>query len=448
MRIAIIGSGVSGLGAAWLLDPHHRVTIYEAAGRLGGHANTIMAPLGPDGPAVPVDTGFIVYNEHTYPNLTALFRTLDVPSTATAMSFAVSSRDGRLEYAGSSALHLYAQPRNLFRAAHHRMVRDILRFFREAPALLDEETEGHGPTLGAWLAANGYSEAFIFDHLLPMGAAIWSSTVAEMMRFPARSFVAFFRNHGLLSVRDRPQWRSVAGGSRTYVERIRKNLRGEVRTDSAAVSVRRLPTGVAVTDRHGETEVFDEVILACHADQALALLDDRDELEHRHLSAFRYEPNKAVLHSDTSLMPRRRRVWSAWNYLSRGVTQNDARLCVSYWMNRLQALRCRRPFFVTVNPVHTPAPDTVVAAFDYAHPQFDQAAVDAQASLGELQGRRHTWFCGSYFGYGFHEDGLASGLAVAEALGARRPWSITESSPAYANAMPRLPAGMILEAAE
>lgn len=440
MKIAIIGSGIAGLSAAWLLNQQHEIVVYEQADRIGGHSNTVDAPVGLDGSDVPVDTGFIVFNDQTYPNLVALFDRLGVPATDTSMSFSVSTRNGALEYSGTSVRHLYAQAANLFRLRHHRMVADILSFYRRAPSLLEEfDDDRESPSLEAYLSANGYGDGFIYDHLLPMGAAIWSTTVAEMMRFPATSFIRFFHNHGLLQVSNRPQWRTVSGGSRRYVERLTASFADRIRVGAGAAKVERMGPCVAVRDTGGAVDVFDQVVLACHADQALALLGDPTADEQAVLGRFRYEPNRAILHTDPSLMPRRRRVWSSWNYLSHRHSVDDARVSVSYWMNRLQNLKNAQDVFVTLNPLHEPDPASVIAAFDYDHPQFDHAAVMAQRRLGDLQGVNRTWFCGSYCGYGFHEDGLSAGLAVAEALGARRAWQVDEVSPAGRNVTPDVP---------
>lgn len=440
MKIAIVGTGITGLGAAWLLQPHHDIVVYEQDGRIGGHSHTVDAPVGPNGSTVPIDTGFIVFNERTYPNLIALLAHLNVPATDTSMSFSVSARNGALEYAGTSICHLYAQPANLLRPRHHRMVSDILRFYRQAPALLAAMRDDRdSPSLEAYLSANGYGDGFVYDHLLPMGAAIWSTTVAEMMRFPATSFIRFFQNHGLLKVRDRPQWRTVRGGSRAYVNRLATALAGKLRISAGVSQITRTGPCVSVRDNSGHVEIFDHVILACHADQALSLLGDATSDEHTVLDAFRYEPNKVVLHTDRRLMPRRSGVWSSWNYLSHRTSVDEARVSVTYWMNRLQNLQSARDTFVTLNPLREPDENSTIATFDYDHPQFDHAAIVAQKRLGAMQGTRRTWFCGSYCGYGFHEDGLASGLAVAEALGARRPWTVNEVSPAGRNATPDIP---------
>lgn len=427
----MIGSGIAGMSAAWLLSGRHRVTVYEGAARPGGHSNTVEAP-GPNGP-VPVDTGFIVYNETNYPNLIALFDHLGVATKASDMSFSVSLDEGRFEYAGTDLLGMLAQRRNLVRPRFWRMVKGILRFYREAPAL--KLRDGAADlTLGDFLDAGGYSETFVRDHLLPMGAAIWSATLDGMRAHPALAFVAFCENHGLLKLNDRPQWRTVEGGSRAYVEKLTAPYRDRIRFGCGARQVRR-PAGegrVVVADGRGDETAFDDVVLACHADQALALLADPDPREAEILGAFRYQTNETVLHSDDALMPRRRRAWSSWNYLGRTADDGDRAVCVSYWMNRLQSLDERVPLFVTLNADRfgiRPRPETVIATEHYTHPQFTTAAVAAQARLWDIQGPRNTWFCGSYFGAGFHEDGLQSGLAAAEAIGGvRRPWTVPDES--------------------
>ncbi len=422
--VAVIGSGISGLGAAWLLSQHHQVTLFEADSRAGGHSNTVDAP---GKRPVPVDTGFIVYNTASYPNLIALFDHLGVPTAPTEMSFAVSADGGAYEYGGSSLAALFGQPSNLLRTDHWRMIADTLKFFREAPDPA-ANTADESLTLGAYLAQNRYSDAFVSRHILPMAAAIWSTPSARVLDFPVASFVRFFANHGLLQVRNRPQWRTVVGGSRTYVERILRSSMIETRLDEAVHTVLRHGAFATVRTARADNR-FDAVVIATHADDALALLGDSDSDERRLLGTFSYVKNRAVLHGDASLMPRRRRLWSSWNYLGSGHGP-DASLCVTYWMNKLQPLGADAPqLFVTLNPPREPAPGTTIATFDYAHPMFDGRVMAAQRQLWQLQGRRHTWFCGSYFGYGFHEDGLQAGLAVAEHIGGvRRPWTLDDPS--------------------
>jgi len=423
LDIAVIGTGIAGMSAAWLLSQRHQVTVYEQAGRLGGHSNTISVPAG--GATLPVDMGFIVYNEATYPNLSALFRHLGVATRASDMSLAVSLDDGALEYAGTDLLGLFAQKRNLFRPRFWLMLRDLLRFYREAPgdplAFQSELT-----TLGDYLRARGYGAAFIEDHLLPMAAAIWSTPCNRVMEHPAASFVRFCDNHGLLQLRDRPIWRTVQGGSRAYVQRLTERYAERVRLGQGVRKLRRGLAGVHLWDAAGHEHRHDHVVIAAHADDALAMLADPSAAELRLLSALTYGDNLAVMHCDSRLMPRRRRAWSSWNYIgSRGSDE----LSVTYWMNRLQGFATPEPVLVTLNPLLEPAPETVIHREHYRHPVLDAGAIRVQRALWSLQGERRTWFCGAYFGAGFHEDGLQAGLAVAEALGGlRRPWRVPEES--------------------
>lgn len=418
--VAIIGSGISGLSAAWLLSRSMRVTVYESEARLGGHSNTISVPC--NGKSVAVDTGFIVYNERNYPNLVALFREIGVETSASDMSFSASLDGGRLEYSGSNLNGLIGQRANIVRPRFWRMMRDILRFYREAPALLNRPNIGN-VSLGEYLDLNNYHPAFINDHLLPMGAAIWSTTANEMRAYPLLAFIRFFASHGLLSLSDRPQWRTVKGGSREYVQRLSNGFASGIRLGAEVVKISREPSRVFVTDKSGHTDSFTDVVIATHADQALRLLADPDEREHALLGAFRYTDNLAVLHSDKNLMPQRKRVWASWNYIGERRDEGSQPLCVTYWMNRLQNIDMRHPLFVTLNPTRTVDPEKIIGRYQYTHPLFDQHALDAQQQLWQLQGQRNTWFCGAYFGYGFHEDGLQAGLSVAESLSdARRPW--------------------------
>lgn len=424
-RIAVIGAGIAGLSAAWLLGQAHEVVLIEAEPRLGGHANTVLVP-GDGGAETPVDTGFIVYNEKTYPNFVALLDHLGVATQPTEMSFAVSLDGGRLEYSGTGLSGLFAQPGNLANPRFWAMLRGLVRFYRDATR--DALTgSAAAMTLGEYLAAGDYGAAFRDDHLLPMAAAIWSAPCSEILSYPAQAFLRFHHNHGLLQLTDRPLWRTVTGGSADYVVRLRSRFRGSVRLGTPARQVRRSPNEVLVAG-DGWSERFDQVVFATHADQTLALLADPDPLEASALGAFRYSRNRAVLHGDEALMPRRRRAWASWNHLGERV-RPDAACAVTYWMNLLQDLPRQRPFFVTLNPPETLRAETILREEVYEHPIFDRAALAAQEHLWALQGARRSWFCGAYFGSGFHEDGLQSGLAVAEALGdVRRPWNVADES--------------------
>jgi len=423
LDVAVIGSGIAGLSAAWLLSPFHRVTLYEKDGRPGGHANTVDVLA--DGERQAVDTGFIVYNEVNYPNLVALFAHLGVQTQPSDMSFAVSLGGGTFEYGSRTLDAMIGQRRNIARPAFWHMVRDIRRFFAEAPDVMRNPDRFRAVTLGRYLKQGGYGQAFIERFILPMGAAIWSTRAEEMRDHPVETFVRFFDSHGLLRFNGRIPWRTVTGGSRTYVHRLTAAIGDNLRMGEGVKRVQRDALGVDVITASGERHRHDAVVIAAHADQALAMLADADSQEKRLLGAFRYIANRAVLHSDPALMPRRRRVWSSWNYL--GDTAEG--VSVTYWMNGLQAIDPRRPLFVTVNPKAPPLRHLIHGEFDYEHPHFDAAALQAQAALWQLQGRRNTWFCGSYFGHGFHEDALQSGLAAAESVGGvRRPWVVPGES--------------------
>jgi predicted NAD/FAD-binding protein len=429
LDIAVVGTGVSGMSAAWLLSQRHRVTVYEAADRIGGHTNTIDAPAA-NGGTTPVDTGFIVYNELNYPNLVALFAHLGVQTRGSDMSFAVSLDGGSLEYGSTNLKALFAQKRNILRPRFWSMLRDLQRFYKSAPHTVDHADQF--TTLGDYLSRHGYGTAFQNDHLLPQASAIWSSDVKSIQDYPITSFVRFFQNHGLLEIdiNARPQWRSVVGGSRAYIPSLTAPYADRIRLSTKVKAIARGADGVTIQDEHGNTTKFDHVVIAAHAPQALAMLMEPTAAEHEVLGAIHYTPNTAVLHTDASLMPRRRAAWSAWNYVGASGGKGE----VTYWMNRLQGLDGLEHFFVSLNPPPpgekgAPKPECVIATERYEHPLFDVAAGVAQRRLWSLQGVRNTWFCGAYFGAGFHEDGLQSGLAVAEALGGvRRPWSVEAES--------------------
>ncbi|MEZ5842286.1 MAG: FAD-dependent oxidoreductase [Hyphomicrobiaceae bacterium] len=421
--IVVVGAGISGLAAAWLLAKHHRVTLVESAATLGGHAHTVIAPARAG--RVAVDTGFIVYNTETYPNLIALFDHLGVETRPAPMSFAVSLDEGRYEYSGSGLAGFLGQPSNALSLPHWRLAAEIVRFNREAARLAAGHAGDDAMSLESWLTRKGYSGTFRRRYILPMAAAIWSTPAAGMLDFPAATFARFFANHGLLTVAPRPTWRTVVGGSRAYVDRLAGEIRGEVVSGDGVVSVARASAGPRVHLASGRVIEASHVLLTCHADMALSLLADADEMERGLLGAFRYTANEAVLHSDVDLMPRRRRLWSSWNYIGR----RDGGLSVTYWMNALQSLSTSDALLVTLNPTRPIDPALAHSSHRWHHPLFDAAAMGAQRRLWDLQGRRRTWFAGSYFGYGFHEDGLQAGLAVAEALGgARRPWTVVGAS--------------------
>ena len=425
LRIAVVGAGISGLSAAWLLSKSHSVTLFEQSLHAGGHSLTVDVQLG--GRSVPVDMGFIVYNTKTYPNLTALLGHLGVATQASEMSFGVSLEDGSFEYSGRSLSGLLAQPGNLVRPRLWSMVAEIFRFYREAPGHL-EALEKSGQTLGQYLDDHRYGAAFRRDHLLPMAAAIWSSPAGAMLEYPAATFIRFFENHDLLNLSGRPIWRTVTGGSRQYVDGLSAMIPGVLQPSCTITAIHREGSGVSVITRSGEAQRFDRVVIATHANQALALLADPSAAERELLGAFRYTRNHAILHTDKTLMPRSKRAWSSWNVLGGGA-RSEAQTCVSYWMNRLQSLPTTEDVFVTLNPAHEPRPDLVLRSEIFSHPLFDTAAITAQRTLWSLQGRQNTWYCGAYFGSGFHEDGLQAGLAVAEQLGGvRRPWSVAGES--------------------
>ncbi|MGE0741215.1 MAG: NAD(P)/FAD-dependent oxidoreductase [Hyphomonadaceae bacterium] len=421
--IAVIGSGIAGMSAAWLLSQRHDVTLYERSARLGGHSNTVTVKtsLG----ATPVDTGFIVFNDATYPNLIALFEHLGVATKSSDMSFGVSLNGGRTEYSSVDASAFLCGGRNLINPRFWSMTWDLLRFYRHAPLELLRTREDM-ISLGEYLARRGYGKAFRDDHLLPQAAAIWSASMAEIHHYPACAFVRFFENHGLLKLKGRPKWRTVDGGSQAYVAKLTAPYAERARLNAGAVSVRREAGGVWVRDAHGRADRYDAIVIATHADEALAMLDDASSNERALLGAFRYTKNRAVLHTDRALMPRRQALWASWNY----VGENPEGGCVvSYWMNKLQRLGCDEQIFLTLNPRTMPHAETILYDREYEHPLFDAAAIRAQEKLWSLQGQRNTWFCGAHFGAGFHEDGLQAGLAVAEHLGGvRRPWRIEEES--------------------
>lgn len=430
-RIAIIGSGISGLGAAWALHRSHDITVFESEDRIGGHSNTVdvATPRGP----IAVDTGFIVYNEVTYPNLTRLFAALGVETQPSDMSFSYSL-DREFEY-GASLPGILAMPSNLVRPGFARMLADIDRFRRVGSHLAPTPEE----TIDDLLGRHGFSMGFREDYLYPMTGAIWSARQDEISRYPARPILDFLGNHGLIEIKGRPSWRTVTGGSREYVSTLVSPFVDRIRTASPVRRVVRMGREVLVESATG-AEMFDQVILATHSDQSSRILgDDATDIERSLLGSIRYEPNAAVLHSDPDLMPKNERVWASWNAMSRTGPASARPASVTYWMNRLQTLDPSFPLFLSLNPSTGPRDDLVHATFEYAHPQFDAVAIEAQAGLADIQGTNRTWFAGAYLGYGFHEDGLQSGFNVAAALGSPVPWHGTfrpaSSAPPVASAV-------------
>lgn len=414
MRVAVIGSGIAGLGAAWLLSREHEVVLFEREARLGGHTHTHRVEQG--GKAYSVDSGFIVMNPQNYPLLTALLDELGVPTQPTTMSFSVQDARSGLEYNATNLDSLFCQRRNLVSPKFWRMVRDITRFYRESPALLAEA--GDGPSLGDYLRDNDYSPMFVEDHLVPMACALWSSPSQSILQFPAKYLVRFMDNHHMLQVSERPEWRVVTGGSSSYIEALRRQWKVQVRLSSPARRVRREAERAVVATDDGE-EAFDQVLLACHSDQALALLADPSDAEREVLGAIPYQANETVLHTDARLLPRNRKAWAAWNAYVPAAP--GAACTVSYCMNHLQSLESERPFVVTLGRGQDIDPARVLARMRYHHPVYTHASVAAQSRRGEINGVNRTWYAGAYWGFGFHEDGLRSGVEVARALGAQWP---------------------------
>ncbi|GJL93599.1 MAG: NAD/FAD-binding protein [Hyphococcus sp.] len=428
-RIAIIGSGVSGLSAAWLSSQAHDVVIYEKDRRVGGHSNTVDVDL--PGGTVPVDTGFIVFNEPSYPNFTALLDHIGVAHENSCMSFGVSIDDGEVEYSGQTLSSVFARRTNAASPSFWKMLSDIPRFHRDARSVL-RAGFCEQASLGDFVEQMKYGRRFCEHFLKPMAAAIWSTPQMKVFDYPALAFLQFFENHGLLQVLNLPEWRTVSGGSRSYVNEIMSAFNGAVRLSSGASKIERSNGKVVVTDVNGNADQFDHVIIASHADAALSMLGDASRQERSILEAFTYQNNHAVLHLDESEMPQRRRAWSSWNYVG---SENAG--AVTYWMNRLQNLPCDENVFVTLNPAREISAEKIVAEFNYDHPMFNAATEIAQKDIWRIQGRGGVWYAGAHLGHGFHEDGLQSGLAVAEAIGSvRRPWRVENESGRLFSAAP------------
>ena len=411
MKIAIVGSGISGLACAYYLHRDHEVHVFEREDRIGGHTATVDVAMG--GRRFAIDTGFIVFNDWTYPNFIALMDELGVSSKASEMSFSLSDQQSGLEYAGSSLNTLFAQRRNLISPKFLGMLRDIVRFNRQAVEDLENDRLEAGMSLGEYLQRGKYSQAFIEQYLLPMGSAIWSADVPVMLEFPLQFFVRFFSNHGLLNVRNRPQWRVIEGGSREYLKPLSDPFAQNIHTGVSIDGVRRLEEGAELRLANGTVEQFDSVVFACHSDQALALLDDARPQEREILGAIPYQKNEVVLHTDTRLLPQRQLAWSSWNYQRRPDTQ---RATLTYNMNILQGISAPETFCVTLNDTKAINPHKVLGQFEYAHPVFTLPGIAAQQRWGEINGG-NTWFCGAYWRNGFHEDGVFSALRVAKGFG-------------------------------
>lgn len=413
-KIAVIGSGIAGLTAAYVLNRVHEVSLFEANDYLGGHTHTQDVTLG--GKVYPVNTGFIVFNDWTYPNFIKLMEQIGVASEASDMSFSVRCENTGLEYNGTSLNSLFAQRINLIRPSFLKMVKDILRFNKQTVALLGENKVDDEQTLGQFVKANGYSDAFVNYYIVPMGAAIWSASVEVMMDFPLRFFLKFFNNHGMLSVDDRPQWRVLSGGSRSYIEPITREFKERIHLNTPILKVKRDAEGVEIITKAGESHRFDQVVFACHSDQALRLLAEPSHAESEILGALPYQNNHVVLHTDTRLMPKRKLAWASWNY---HIPQrhNDCAM-VTYNMNILQNFHdAPETLLVTLNRTQEINPDKIIAQFEYTHPVFTQDGVKAQARHHEISAHNRTHYCGAYWFNGFHEDGVKSGLRVAEAFG-------------------------------
>jgi predicted NAD/FAD-binding protein len=417
-KIAVIGSGISGLATAYLLSRKHHVVLYEAADYLGGHTHTVDVQL--EGQTCPVDTGFLVFNELTYPNFIALLAELGVESYASDMSFGVSQDSGRFEWAGTDLGSVFAQKRHLLSPTFMHMLYDIMRFNATAQSNL-ALSEQSGMTLGQLLSHGGYGHKFRDAYLLPMAAAIWSSAPRDILDFPASTFLRFCINHALLQVNDRPQWRTVSGGGKAYVDQIAAQLT-DIRLNTPVLQVERLGNGVTVVTS-SDVEYFDHVVFATHAPDTLKLLGDATSNERAILSQVRYQTNTAILHTDRTQMPKRKKVWSAWNYIGGSQLEGHRPVCVSYWLNKLQDLPFASPVILTLNPFKRPSSDQILAEFSYEHPIFDHAAIQAQQDLSLIQGKNRLWFAGAWTGYGFHEDGLKSALRVVAGFDLSPHWA-------------------------
>ena len=439
MKIAVVGSGISGLGVAYALSEKYDVKLFEKNQSFGGHSNTVEVNI--ENKEIPVDTGFIVYNIENYPNLASLFSHIEVPTKWSDMSFGFLSAKGRLEYSGSSLNSLFAQRRNLLNLKFINGLRDILRFNREAPLAMDSGNLA-GLTLGDFLSKYKFRNWFIENFILPMGGAIWSMPQADILNFPAINFVSFFRNHGLLAgLSQAPQWRTVHGGSKIYVNKLVKKIGTNAIKSCPIIAIKKMVVGVSLEFQGGYSESFDQVIICTSAPEAMKLLSANMGEELSFLNKFKTSQNRVVLHSDKKLMPKRRQAWSSWNFLSSGDQEDSCKASsVTYWMNKLQKIDTNTPIFVSLNPLFEPDQNQIYGEFAYQHPIFDKETFIAQKKIDEVQGKGGVWYAGAWLGYGFHEDGLTSGLRVANALGVVPDWA--------RNIPPGLPNTSSLKAAE
>lgn len=441
MKIAVIGSGISGNSAAWALSKAHEVTVYEKRDRIGGHSATVDVEL--NGKTIPVDTGFIVYNENNYPNLIELFKYLGVKTSASDMEFSVSLDEGKLEWKGGKKLSgVFAQPTNILSPSFLKILSEIFRFNKRARQDLQNGALC-GLTFDDYLNQTGFSNRLKNDYLVPMTSAIWSTPSTKMLEFPAESLIQFMKNHSLIQS-ERPKWRTVSGGSREYVSKLNDDTNAEFRINAEVTSIERTNNGVAVMDINGHTEIFDEVVLASHSDQSLKILKDASVQEQNILSSIQYVQNDVWLHRDPSHMPKRKKAWAAWNYIGSKNVLDNREVSVTYWMNKLQNINENHPLFITLNPLKEPSASLTIERYQYAHPLFNGTAIDAQNNLESIQGKNHVWFCGAWTGFGFHKDGLKSGLKVARALGGIVPWE----EPDYPTSITENTNSVLMEAAE
>ena len=414
MKIAIIGTGISSLGAAYLLNPSHELTVYEKNDYVGGHSRTIDVEIGNQ--KIAVDTGFIVFNKMNYKNLVSLFERLDVAYKKSNMSFGVSIDDGWLEYGSSD---MFAQRRNFFRLAYYGMIKDILRFNKKARHHLKQDLT---LTLEEFLNHLKMGDWFKRYHLLAMGAAIWSSSVDRMLQFPAKNFIQFYDNHGLLDIMNRPQWYTTDGGSREYVKKLIAGFEDKIKLNCGVAKIIPKDNKVLIIDRNGGEQIFDHVILGCHADEALSMIENPSDNHKSILGAFSYQNNRVVIHRDESFMPKNKKCWASWVYLSEQKHDKNSKISLSYWMNNLQELNCDSPIILTLNPGRMPQKDLIFDIHAFSHPIFDEKAIMAQKKISHIQGIDGIWFCGAYQHYGFHESGLLSAMNVAKAFGVEIPW--------------------------